>query len=60
MNKSKNKPYIVLKNGPEFIGKFKNKQEKQKYIQTCLQIWGCIPCDIQWAMNTFIYQITIK
>lgn len=35
---------------------FSSTEEKQKYIETCLKIWGCVPVDAKWAINTQIYK----
>lgn len=32
------------------------KSEKELYILICESIWGCIPIDVDWAINTKIYQ----
>lgn len=43
------------KNNNEFIVVNLNKEEKKIYEKTCLHIWGCIPLDIFWAINTNFY-----
>jgi predicted phosphohydrolase len=54
--------YTLLNNGPQYIDlhgkpfKFKNKKMEQDYISRCEDIWGVVPCDINWAMQTFIYK----
>lgn len=30
--------------------------EYQEYIQICFKIWGGAPVDVDWAMETKIYQ----
>ncbi len=59
--KLKPKPYTLLPNGPELKDwegkpfKFKNKKDRQEYIDRCLDIWGVVPCDVNWAIQTKIY-----
>ena len=32
------------------------KEQKDKYITISRRTWGCVPLDIQWAINTKIYK----
>ncbi len=36
------------------------KAELKIYKQICLEIWGCIPADIQWARETKIYKLALN
>lgn len=38
----------------KFSEKLKKKDE-EKYIEICTQLWGCVPVDITWAINTKPY-----
>ena len=40
--------------------KFKSKKEEEKYISICLDIWGCVPVEIDWATNTNVYKSKIN
>ena len=40
----------------DFSRKFKNRKEKQHYIDICTTIWGCVPVDVDWAIQTLLYQ----
>lgn len=42
--------------GKEIPYKFKNKEEKKFYIELCWNIWGAVPCDVGWAINTNYYK----
>ncbi len=61
MKKPKSKPYVVLINGLIFTDwdgkpfKFKNKKDQQNYIDRSMDIWGVVPCDVNWAMGTKVY-----
>lgn len=33
-----------------------NKQEKERYVLICEYTWGCVPVEINWAMETKIYK----
>lgn len=56
------KPYILI-DKPLFINedgkpfKFKGKNDEKDYIDICEDIWGAVPCDVTWAMQTKIYKI---
>jgi len=36
------------------------KAEKEKYIEICSSIWGCVPIDIDWAIGTNSYKESLK
>lgn len=38
------------------LEKILTKEEKKIYIDNCFVIYGCVPHDINWAMNTQVYQ----
>lgn len=40
----------------KFNYKFSSAEAKEEYISISLRIWGCIPVDVKWAINTKIYQ----
>lgn len=44
------------KEGKEIPFKFENKGSEEKYVETCLMIWGSIPCDVKWATSTNIFK----
>lgn len=35
---------------------FKSKKEFEVYRDICFTIWGAMPIDVKWAMQTKIYQ----
>lgn len=37
-----------------------NKKQLNNYIETCREIWGCVPIDVNWAIRTKIYQQNSK
>jgi hypothetical protein len=39
-----------------FSRAFKTKEERQHYIDVCATIWGCVPVDVDWAMQTPIWK----
>lgn len=43
--KSKSVPY-----------KFPSKREERMYIDICETIWGCVPIEIDWAIQTKPYK----
>lgn len=38
------------------LSKSLKAQEKAQYIRICRSIWGCVPVDYNWAINTNIYK----
>lgn len=38
------------------VSKKLNKQEKERYILISEFTWGCVPVEINWAMETKIYK----
>ena len=36
------------------------KDEKLYYIDISTLLWGCVPVDIDWAINTKIFQEKMK
>jgi hypothetical protein len=38
------------------LSKHLTKQEKKQYAAICEKIWGCIPVDVEWAMQTNTYK----
>lgn len=50
------KGYIQFIVGKEQAFVFKSKQKEDEYIAICLTIWGGIPLDVPWAINTNIYK----
>lgn len=47
---------IDNKNDKETNFKFENKDAQRQYIETCLELWGCVPCDVRWATETSLYK----
>jgi hypothetical protein len=48
-------PKQIILEAPELSVKL-NRDEKQEYFRVCLEIWGCIPVDVNWAKGTNIYK----
>ena len=42
--------------GKEIPYKFLTQNELNIYIETCRNIWGAVPCDVDWAVNTKIFK----
>ena len=38
------------------LSKSLKKPQKEIYIEVCSLVWGCVPVDVEWAMETKIYQ----
>ena len=38
---------------------FPNKKEELKYIDICETIWGCVPIDVDWAIETKPYKMKL-
>ena len=38
------------------LSKELNKKEKEIYIKICTRIWGCVPVDVLWAMESKPYK----
>lgn len=36
--------------------KFPTKKEEEEYIEICEIIWGCVPIDVDWAVETKPYK----
>jgi hypothetical protein len=36
--------------------KFSSKEDEQKYIDICEEIWGCVPIEYDWAIQTKPYK----
>jgi hypothetical protein len=39
--------------------KFENQPKgfnKKQYIEVCHQLWGCVPVDVSWVMETNAYK----
>ena len=47
--KGKETPYV-----------FANKRDREQYVEICEKLWGCVPCDVDWAIGTKLYQTIIK
>ncbi len=39
-----------------FSRSFDTAKEKRHYIDVCTNIWGCVPVDVDWAMETPIWK----
>ena len=35
---------------------FQSNIDKNNYIKICTKIWGCVPCDVNWAKNSNLYK----
>lgn len=35
--------------------KFDSKKDEETYIAICRRIWGCVPCEVLWAIDTHPY-----
>jgi len=42
------------------MGKIKDKGYSISESETCLEIWGCVPVDSDWAKNTEIFKAKQK
>lgn len=51
--------YVQIIKGKEIQFTFKNKGLEFEYIKKCELIWGCVPCDVNWAIETNIYKNAI-
>lgn len=51
---------IDNKNGKEINYKFEGAEVRSQYIEICLEIWGCVPCDVNWAMSTNLYKSRVN
>lgn len=47
-------PFYVDKQGKTRKYDFKGKYDE--YEKICLKLWGCVPHDVNWAMNTQLYK----
>lgn len=47
---------IKLDSGKEIPYKFPTQNGLNIYIETCRNIWGAVPCDVFWAVNTKIFK----
>lgn len=48
---------IIVNNKPNAIPfTFPNKKEELRYIDICETIWGCVPIDVDWAIETKPYK----
>lgn len=47
--------YIIDESGKQKKHKF-NKDEFNEYRDICLTIWGALPHDLTWALNTNLYK----
>jgi hypothetical protein len=48
------------KEGKRLSYKFQSKKEEETYIGICRRIWGCVPCEVLWAVETQPYKSGIK
>jgi len=35
---------------------FSNKEKELRYIKNCDDIFGCVPCDVEWAIGSKLYK----
>lgn len=47
---------IKIIKGKEVPFRLQNKKELEQYISVCEELWGCVPCDVSWAMGTNSYK----
>ena len=40
----------------KFSRKFESKQEQEEYIRKSILIWGAVPVDIDWAIESPVYK----
>jgi len=43
--------------------KFENKPKnfnKKQYIEISYELWGCVPVDVSWAIETNSFKLLIK
>lgn len=52
--------YYHLVKGKETQFVFPKKEKEIEYIRICEKIWGCVPCDVNWAIETNIYKNQIN
>lgn len=48
--------YVQTIKGKEEPFRFQNKKAEAEYIDICEILWGCVPCDVNWAIGTNLYK----